>query len=376
MFYALDEATGAELWSKDLGAQPALTCPPRGITSSATVAADPSPLRSGIQTVYVAGGDGYLYALDASTGALVWRTLVAPRSETENSYYNWSSPTVVGGGVFLGLASACDAPLVRGGVVRLDQATGAVEGTYWSVPEGSVGGSVWTSVASYDGSSVYASTGNGDEISGHQQGDSRSIVRVNGTTMQRTGVWTVPDDQVGVDSDFGGSPTLFKASVSGRVIRLVAACNKNGVLYAWRANDLAAGPLWQVHIDTGVLSNCLGAPVYDGKALYQGGAETTIKGTTFKGSIRKLDPATGAVVWQKGLRAGVQGSSSLNAGGVLAVPTRDAASGAQNGVYLVSARSGRILRRLDTTAYFAQPVFVDNHLVTAGVTAGLTLWTV
>jgi hypothetical protein len=66
----------------------------------------------------------------------------------------------------------------------------------------------------------------------------------------------------------------------------------------------------------------------------------------------------------------------LNAGGVLAVPTRDASSGAQNGVYLVSARSGRILRRLDTTAYFAQPVFVGNHLVTAGVTAGLTLWTV
>jgi outer membrane protein assembly factor BamB len=181
MFYALDEATGAELRSKDLGAQPALTCPPRGITSSATVAADPSPLRSGIQTVYVAGGDGYLHALDASTGALVWRTLVAPRSETENSYYNWSSPTVVGGGVFLGLASACDAPLVRGGVVRLDQATGAVEGTYWSVPEGSDGGSVWTSVASNDGSSVYASTGNGDEISGHEQGDSRAIVRVNGT---------------------------------------------------------------------------------------------------------------------------------------------------------------------------------------------------
>jgi hypothetical protein len=102
--------------------------------------------------------------------------------------------------------------------------------------------------------------------------------------MQRTAAWTVPDDQVDVDSDFGGWPTLFKGSVSGRVTHLVAACNKNGVLYAWRANDLASGPLWQVDIDTGVLSNCSEAPIYDGNALYQGGAETTINGTTFEGS--------------------------------------------------------------------------------------------
>ena len=35
--------------------------------------------------------------------------------------YNWSSPTVVAGHIYMGLASRCDDPLIQGGVVELDQ---------------------------------------------------------------------------------------------------------------------------------------------------------------------------------------------------------------------------------------------------------------
>ena len=58
-FYALDLATGAKLWERFLGFVPHLTCTARGFTSTATVTADPV---TGLRTVYVNAGDGYLYA--------------------------------------------------------------------------------------------------------------------------------------------------------------------------------------------------------------------------------------------------------------------------------------------------------------------------
>src|SRR5262249_872767 len=70
-FYALDEATGAVLWQQLLGFVTPTTCGSgHGVTSTATLATDPV---SGTLTVYVGGGDGYLYALDAATGNIVFR---------------------------------------------------------------------------------------------------------------------------------------------------------------------------------------------------------------------------------------------------------------------------------------------------------------
>jgi outer membrane protein assembly factor BamB len=156
-FYALNESTGAVVWSRQLDTQPKVTCAARGVTSTAAVAPDPV---TGVSTVYVAGAR-YLYALDAATGAVDWQTEIGPSEvSTPDEYYNWSSPTVVGGHVYVGLSSGCDDPLVRGGVVELDQHTGQILHTWYTVPAGSVGGSVWSSVAaSASDSGVWVSTG-------------------------------------------------------------------------------------------------------------------------------------------------------------------------------------------------------------------------
>ena len=74
-------------------------------------------------------------------------------------WYNYSSPTVVGGRVYMGLASNCDDIKIRGGVMQIDQSTGQLHGTYYAVPADQVGVSVWTSVAG-DGESVWVTTGN------------------------------------------------------------------------------------------------------------------------------------------------------------------------------------------------------------------------
>src|SRR5690242_3722250 len=120
MFYALRSGAGTVAWKRQLDVSTKLTCGARGITATATVAPDPV---SHASTVYVSGAR-LLYALDAATGNVLWQTRIGPAGDpTVNDYYNWSSPTVVGGHVYVGISSFCDDPLVRGGVVEIDQHT-------------------------------------------------------------------------------------------------------------------------------------------------------------------------------------------------------------------------------------------------------------
>jgi len=107
--------------------------------------------------------------------------------------------------------------------------------TYWTVPKGAVGGSIWSSAAvTRNGEFVYVTTGNSDTAGG-DPGDSFSIVRLAGQTLQRRGLWTVPNLD-GTDSDFGGSPTLFSADLGdGKQTPLVGACNKDGNYYVLRS---------------------------------------------------------------------------------------------------------------------------------------------
>src|SRR6266851_3515846 len=182
-FYALSEATGAVVWSRQLDTEPNVTCPARGITSTAAVQPDPV---TGTSTVYVSGAR-YLYARNAATGALIWKTEIGPPSlSSPDAYYNWSSPTVAGGHIYAGLSSSCDKPLIRGGLVELDQHTGHVLRTWHTVPSGSLGGSIWSSAAATSsGGGVWVSTGNECDPTintcpaGNQIGHSLSIVHLS-----------------------------------------------------------------------------------------------------------------------------------------------------------------------------------------------------
>ena len=112
--------------------------------------------------------------------------------------------------------------------------------------------------------------------------------------------------QVG-DGDFGGSPTIFSASLNGTATPMVGACNKNGIYYAFRQGDLHDGPVWQQRIaapggPTEPGGQCDAAAMWDGTNLIEdGGNSTVINGVTYQGSVQSLDPATGAPVWQTGL---------------------------------------------------------------------------
>jgi outer membrane protein assembly factor BamB len=159
---------------------------------------------------------------------------------------------------------------------------------------------------------------------------------------------------------------------------MVGACDKNGYFYAFRTSDVAAGPVWKRKLGVGQGFNgnkaCLSAAVWDGTRLIVGSPPTTITGVSYGGSVRALDPATGAVLWQTGLPNTVLGSPSENASGIVAAATYNPTSGAVNGTYLLDASTGTILKTIPNDAEFGQPVFADNYLLLATHTQGLQVY--
>jgi outer membrane protein assembly factor BamB len=364
--YKLNQSTGAVQARRFIGLQPAKTCGAQGPVSTATVAPDPVNRRA---TVYVAGADGYLYALSASNLALRWKALIALPSSATSNYFDWSSPTVAGGRIYVGVSSDCDKPQVRGGVIAYSQASGKKLAEFYTVPAGSVGGSVWASVAVAANGDLFVSTGNGP---GNNQRlkYSESVVKLNPRTLRVLGRFQVPKAQIGLDSDFGASPIVFG--------RYVGACNKDGIFYL--LNQATMKVRWEKRIadaaSNGKTGQCIATPAFNGKVLYFAGNQTTIKGVTYLGSVQARKPGSGELIWETPLAEGVTGSPSIDGGGVLAVPGyRPPATGTPDAVYLIRPSSGRILRALAQGTEFAQAVFAGGWLFSAD-SSGVYAWRV
>ena len=361
-FYALDEATGAVLWQQLLGYVTPTTCGSgQGVTSTATLAIDPV---SGALTVYVGGGDGYLYALDAATGNIVFRQLVTNVGTNKNRGFIWASPVIIRNTIYLGWASQCDHPLVRSGIKSFDQHTGALRNTFYTLPQGSTGAGVWSTAAT-DGNSIWITTGNGDP-----GGSSYAIVKLRANNLQFQTQWINP---LSGDLDWGSSPTLFQARLNNVKTQMVGANGKDGIFHAFDANHLENGPVWSFQVGTrgnSIIGKDLAAPIWDStsRRLFVAGNLTTINGTVFAGSVRAFNPADGSIIWETGLTGGpIMGSPTLNGSGVLAAGTYNLPDTSLNAVYLLDSSNGNILATISqpNNIVFAQPVFADNHLFVA-----------
>jgi hypothetical protein len=283
-----------------------------------------------------------------------------------NDFFNWSSPTVYNGKIYVGVASNCDKPLVQGAEKVYEQSTGQLLATFNTTPPNDVGGAIWSSALVSPAGNVYVTTGNGND-SGGAPGLSTSVIELNPTTLAVEGSWTIPGSQQIFDGDFGGSATYWTANPSGTQTPMVGASNKNGNFYALQANDLAAGPVWtdQIGSPPSIDTSQLTSAVWDqyANALFLSGNNTTIAGTAHQGSVQSVNPATGAPLWQTGLPGAVQGTPTMDNAGVLAVGTLDFNS-APDAVYLLNGLNGQILATISTNdnGVFGQPVFADNYL--------------
>ena len=116
----------------------------------------------------------------------------------------------------------------------------------------------------------------------------------------------------------------------------------------------------------------------DGTQLFLTATRTTIKGVRYEGSVRKINPATGGVIWATGLTGKIIGTPTIDGAGVIAVSSYGSRGG-QNALWLINATSGQILKTISygSSSTFAQPVFADGYLLTASQgTLGLQAYTV
>ena len=240
----------------------------------------------GTPVVYVPGGDDNMYALNALTGAVIWKTNLG----TPPAWYLWASPILFNGSLYMGISSFGDCPLVQGQLVQMDATTGAIQHVANMVPNGCIGAGIWTSptVDPSDGS-IYVTTGTPNACHNPGPNLAPSIVKLRASdlSISRAGPCPLSEQTFG-DEDFGGTPTLFTATINGVPRPLVGALNKDGLFFAWDRNNLAAGPVWQSTIaDPSGSPRSIVSASWDGKYLYVGGGGAIINGTSCYGNISR-----------------------------------------------------------------------------------------
>ena len=354
--YALNGATGALIWKTFLGQTfPSSTCSPpyAGITSSASV-------QNGV--VYVGGGDTNWYALDAATGNVLWKVYTGDNSVT-GGHYNWSSPLLYNGYAYVGVASYGDCPLVQGQLLQVDLSTQQIVNTLDMVPSGNVGGGIWSS-PSVDASTntIYVTTGT--LAGGTTFPLPQAMVAINASTLQVLSSWQIPAAQAVTDSDWGTTPLLY-TDTNGT--NWVAAINKNGILYAFHRSTVSAGPVWEYQLSVGGECAVCGqgsvsSGTQGGGRIYFAGGNTTINGTSAGGSVQAFDPATGAVLWQHATSGPVIPAITYDNGLILV--------GAGNQFQVLDASTGNQLYSFTAGGTFYGPPSVSNGIIYAGATDG------
>jgi outer membrane protein assembly factor BamB len=357
--YALNETSGALRWSSFLGIT-AGVCDGNPLTQGVTSQAW---IQGGV--AYLGGGGSTWDALDATTGDVLW-TVPTGDNSAQGGHYNWASPAIYNGYAYVGIASLCDDPLVQGELLKVNLATHQVDRVFKLAPDGEVGGSIWTTpVVVPSSSTVFVAVGN---PGGPGEPYAQSLLALDAGTLAVKGAWALPASQQVIDSDFGTSPVLFTDS-GGRA--LVAVTNKNGILYAFDRSNVTAGPVWQVRLSNGAVCDCgasFSTGVFDGTRLYYASGLTTIAGKLSGGSVRAIDPHTGAFLWERALPAQVYGALA-EANGLVAVPSSDGS------LYLIRASDGavayanRLMQRGQTQIY-APPTIADGTLF-LGTTDGV-----
>jgi len=355
--WAVDSESGHVVWSHQLSDY--------GLATGTVSRTSPSVVNGIVYlgTQYIASGPtGWLLAINASTGALVWKV----RPTTSNPFpVITGSPVVAGGVVYVPMTSneefaaaagsmyynCCS---VSGSVVALNATTGAKLWETHTVPSGYSGGAVWGSnpVVDVARGTVFVGTGNnysvptdpayvtciaagGNRASCESPDDHADSIlaldmytgavkwatRLENWNQQFTeGVtngsdfWNVDcfvtmtncPANPGPDYDFGSAPNEISYQVGKTTKTIIGAGQKSGIYYALDPDTGAL--LWQTQVGPGSsLGGMEWGSASDGTRIYVEIANFYgIPYAAFglpaslgsAGSWAALDPATGKILWQ------------------------------------------------------------------------------
>lgn len=247
--YAIDASTGALKWQYP--APPAnplvstFTCNPSsdGIASSAAIASiggtDAVIFGAPDQSIGAHLGSGRLFALNANTGAEIWKSpevavLLADGMTREQIGY--SSPLVFGDRVYVGVADHCDRPIQRGKIVAVKLADGTIDAGFSFFAAGAPrGGGIWGSPAAWD--DVYTNTGNSN-IGGPEPVPNHglSLLRLNKSTGAIVWKWQPVPYDLDADPDWTATPTIILGSCG----TMAVSVEKDG--WSWAVNSGNGSP--------------------------------------------------------------------------------------------------------------------------------------
>jgi outer membrane protein assembly factor BamB len=269
-FYAIDAATGNQIWQYPPSGQPPLTSryadpgvgrvndSSRGLASSGVIAR----IRGEVDAVFFGGpdrsippgfGSGRLFAIHAQTGAEIWKsdavavlngTTVHSLSELHEQI-GYSSPVVINDRVYIGIADHADSPIQNGKVVAVDLNSGSIVGGFSFLATSDRGGGVWSAPAGGPNGELYITTGNtniGQPPPAVNHG--LSLLRLNPSTGSV--IWELQPVPFALDEDpdWASGPQSAKTSCGS----VVASTQKDGWSYAVNAGGAAPAPanvIWQ-----------------------------------------------------------------------------------------------------------------------------------
>lgn len=351
--YAVNVANGSLDWKTSLGGGADYTgCNEPGITATPAV-------WNG--TVYIGGGNPWEYAVSAENGSILWHldlANVTGSSTPWSAHKLWSSALVYNGSLYVGVASGCDSPLVRGALFQIGLGTHAIDHIFWTLPAGEIGPGIWSSPSVDPASNtIWVTTGNEGSFDTKY---ARSVVELNASNVSEV-LGYAKETVAFADLDFGDGATLFHSSNG---TPMVVAVNKNGVAYAFNESALHANgtspTAWTLTL-TPSAGNTYVPPAFDGSTLYFGTPNTVLpNGSYVAGSVVAVDPNDGSVRWYAETSSAIYAGLTYAAGLVIAGLTG-------GGVVVFDASSGAVLFSSSGQSSWGEPVVLNGELlVTAG----------
>ena len=230
---ALDAATGTPIWTRRVTAVDTICSDvPQGIHGvSATPVLD---RRRG--TLWVAGGDGRVWALDVATGRTRrgWPVRVGRKAE-----HIWGALALRGDRLYAATASHCNNAFYRGRVVALDPRSGRKRSQWQALGRRAYGGGVWGwggAAIGGDGD-VFVATANAQgDVAGHIR-YAEHVVRLSRRLAFEQA--NDPGPPRNDDNDFTGAPILLRARGCPRQL---AVMHKTGQLFLYDRATIRRGP--------------------------------------------------------------------------------------------------------------------------------------
>ncbi len=385
--YALDAKTGCTWWTYHAQA---------GIRTAVSVGPYRAATGAGY-AVYFADMAATAYAVDAATGTELWRRKVDEHPYAQST----GSPTLYAGRLYVptsgvgeegrGGEAGYACCTFRGSVTALDASTGSVLWKSYTIAEapkprgrnaqgiqtfGPAGGGIW-SAPTVDAKRrlIYVATGNG--YSEPQQKTTDAVLALDMATGRI--VWAsqpIADDvwaggckadgapnpncpaELGPDADFSDSPVLATLA-GGRDILLVQ--QKAGLAYGFDP-DAKGALLWRYRTGRGSSLGGQWGGAVDGARAFFGVADTL---APMPGGLRAVDAATGRELWSRPpaekLCGTQRGCSSAQGAAVTAIPGVVFSGSSDGGLRAYAAEDGSLLWQYDTNRAFETVNGVKAH---------------